>query len=108
MLEIPLTNIPNQELSIDLNDQDCTIQVRQIGAYLYLTLWVNQSLIIENAICMPTQRILQGMIRGFTGNFVLFDFSTGWANQGLPNYEELGTRFKLTYLTESELSEYGL
>ena len=67
-VEVPLIATPNQELAIELNEQDCTIQVRQLGDYLYLTLWVDSTLIVENAICMPIEPIVQGSVSGFTGN----------------------------------------
>ena len=31
MTEVPLVATPNQELAIELEEQDCTIQVRQLG-----------------------------------------------------------------------------
>lgn len=106
MVEVPLIATPNQELSIELEEQDCTIQVRQLGNYTYLTLWVDSTLIVENAICMPGVAILQGYIQGFNGNFVLVDGSDP-NNQQLSDYTELGSRFLLLYLTEEEINEYS-
>ena len=106
MTEVPLIATPNQELAIELEEQDCTIQVRQLGKYTYLTLWVDSTLIIENAICMPGVAILQGYIQGFSGNFVLVD-SSDPENQQLSDYTELGSRFLLLYLTEAEVHEYS-
>ena len=105
MTEVPLIATPNQELAIELEGQDCTIQVRQLGNYTYLTLWVDSTLIVENAICMPGVAILQGYIQGFKGNFVLVD-SSDPNNQQLSDYTELGSRFLLLYLTEAEVHEY--
>ena len=104
MTEVPLIATPNQELAIELEEQDCTIQVRQLGNYTYLTLWVDSTLIVENAICMPGVAILQGYIKGFNGNFVLVD-SSDPNNQQLSDYRELGSRFILLYLTEAEVNE---
>lgn len=106
MTEVPLIATPNQELAIELEEQDCTIQVRQLGNYTYLTLWVDSTLIVENAICMPGVAILQGYVHGFRGNFVLVD-SSDPNNQQLSNYTELGSRFLLLYLTEEEINEYS-
>lgn len=106
MTEVPLIATPNQELAIELEEQDCTIQVRQLGNYTYLTLWVDSTLIVENAICMPGVAILQGYIQGFKGNFVLADKSDP-NNQQLSDYTELGSRFLLLYLTEAEVHEYS-
>jgi hypothetical protein len=106
MTEVPLIATPNQELAIELEEQDCTIQVRQLGNYTYLTLWVDSTLIVENAICMPGVAILQGYVHGFRGNFVLVD-SSDPNNQQLSNYTELGSRFLLLYLTDEEINEYS-
>ena len=106
MVEVPLIATPNQELSIELEEQDCTIQVRQLGNYTYLTLWLDSDLIIENAICMPGVAILQGYIQGFKGNLVLVD-SSDPNNQQLSDYTELGSRFLLLYLAEGEINEYS-
>ena len=106
MIEVPLIATPNQELAIELEEQDCTIQVRQLGNYTYLTLWVDSTLIVENAICMPGVAILQGYIQGFKGNLVLVDSSDS-NNQQLSDYTELGSRFLLLYLTEAEVHEYS-
>lgn len=106
MTEVPLIATPNQELAIELEEQDCTIQVRQLGNYTYLTLWVDSTLIVENAICMSGVAILQGYVHGFRGNFVLVD-SSDPNNQQLSNYTELGSRFILLYLTDEEINEYS-
>ena len=106
MIEVPLSALPNQEVSIELNEQDCTIQVRQLGKYTYLTLWRGSTLIIENAICMPGIAILQGYIQNFEGNFVLVHSSDN-NNQQLSDYRELGSRFLLLYVTQEEIDEYS-
>lgn len=104
MTEVPLIATPNQELAIELEEQDCTIQVRQLGLYTFLSLWLDSDLIAENAICMPGVAILQGYIPKFKGNFVLVD-SSDPEKQQLSDYRELGSRFILLYLTEAEVNE---
>ena len=104
MTEVPLIATPNQELAIELEEQDCTIQVRQLGSYTFLSLWLDSDLIAENAICMPGVAILQGYIPKCKGNFVLVD-SSDPEKQQLSDYRELGSRFILLYLTEAEVNE---
>ena len=104
MIEVPLTATPNQEVSVELDEQDCTIQVRQLGSYTFLSLWLDSDLIAENAICMPGVAILQGYVPKFKGNFVLVD-SSDPEKQQLSDYRELGSRFILLYLTEAEVNE---
>ena len=105
-VEVPLIATPNQELAIELNEQDCTIQVRQLGDYIFLTLWVDSTLIVENAICMPLIPIVQGSVSGFTGNLLMVDTSADVTHQELPDYTELGDRFRLAYLTDEEAEQY--
>ena len=105
-VEVPLVATPNQELAIELEDQDCTIQVRQIGDYIYLTLWVDADLIVENAICIPVTPIIQGSVRNFTGNLMMIDTSADINTQNMPDYNQLGERYKLVYLTDEEIKEY--
>lgn len=104
MIEVPLTATPNQEVSIELDEQDCTIQVRQLGLYTFLSLWLDSDLIAENEICMPGVAVLQGYIPKFKGNFVLVD-SSDPEKQQRSDYRELGSRFILLYLTEAEVNE---
>lgn len=106
MIEVPLTATPNQELAIELEGQDCTIQIRQLGEYLYMTLWLDSTLIRDSAICMPMVAIIQGSVANFKGNFVIVDSTSDTLQQGDPSYEELGERFKLLYLTDDEVAEY--
>lgn len=107
MLAVPLINQPNQELNIVLNDQNCTIQVRQLGSYVYLTLWLDDTLIRESAICMIGQFIIQGVKTAFNGNFVFVDSTSPANHQSQPDYKEFSNRFKLLYLTDEEVTKIG-
>ena len=104
MVEIPLLQIPNQELNIELNEQSCTLQIRQMGDYVYLSLTVDQTVIRNNAICMVGMPILYGCEDKFNGNFYLVDASAPADLQEQPNYEEFSDRFKLLYLTADEVA----
>ena len=42
MLRIPLQTLPNQEFSIVLDGQNCVINLRQMGGFLYLTLTADE------------------------------------------------------------------
>ncbi len=107
MVEVPLINQPNQEFNIVLDDQNCTIQVRQLGSYVYFSLWLDDTLIRQNAICMIGQFILQGVKTAFNGNFVFVDTTAPSDNQSQPDYNEFENRYKLYYLTDSEVEEIG-
>jgi hypothetical protein len=108
MIEIPLIQNPNQELEIELNEQSCTITIRQLGDYVYMTLWLDSTLIEENAICMPLQLILQSSnAKQFNGNFTFVDTTSDSDHQSNPNYTDFDTRFKLVYLTADEVASYA-
>jgi hypothetical protein len=104
MIEVPLAKTPNQEFEIELEGQACTITVRQLNDYVYLSSWLDSTLIVENAICMPLELILQGSkAHQFNGNFLFYDVTAPQDLQDNPDYEEFSDRFKLLYLTDSEI-----
>lgn len=105
MIELNLIQTPNQEFSVMLNDQPCTIQLRQLGDYLYLSLTVEQQIIVQSAICMIGMLILQNRHKGFNGNFVLIDSISPPDHQEQANWQELDSRFKLFYLTDLEVED---
>ena len=51
MLRIPLQTLPNQEFSIVLDGQNCVINLRQMGGFLYLTLTADEVKICDAHIC---------------------------------------------------------
>lgn len=104
MVEIPLIAYPNQELLITLDGQNCTITVYQRDDYVYLDLIVGQETIVKGAICMPLTRVVQKPAN-FKGQLYLWDSTSPNTSQGLASYDEFGTRFKLVYMTEEELSD---
>ena len=53
MLELPLIANPNQEFYCVLDGQECTIQLRQIGDDFYFSLWLDDTAIVQNVICLP-------------------------------------------------------
>lgn len=104
MQSISLLAIPNQELNALLGDQECTIQVRQIGERLYLSLWVDDTAIAQNAIILPRVPVLPGGAAGFEGNFLMVDTQSKWEAQGIPDWEGLGERYMLYYVTAEDFS----
>ncbi len=102
MLEIPLINFPNQELLITLDSQNCTISIYQRDDYTFLDLIVGQEAIVQGAICMPLTSIIQKPAN-FKGQLFLWDSSSPDTAQALARYQDLGTRFKLMYVSEDEI-----
>ncbi len=107
MVQIPLIAIANQEFQIILEEQECTIHLYQLGDYFYLDLYVGDDTIIEGAIVQPRCGIIPSPTN-FKGQLYIVDEQNTPAQPDLPNLEELGTRFNLYYLTEDEVSDFGL
>lgn len=105
MLELPLINTPNQEFNAVLDDQNCTIQLRFLDNIPYFSLWVDDELIVQNVICLPRQKILLYDNINFNGNFFIVDLTSPADQQSKAYYEQLENRFKLIYVTESEITE---
>lgn len=104
MLEIPLISVNNQELNIILNDQNCTLAVYQIEKNTYLDLIVNGKVLRKGALCIPKAPILLKPC-DFVGQFYVVDTEGTPQAQDVPNYKQLGIRFKLFYLNEKEEKE---
>lgn len=105
MIEIPLSQDPNQELQIILDKQNCTIQVFQRAGHVYLSLKVGNTTIQNGALCIPKTGIIAQPQADFKGQFRIIDSQSQPFNQSDPEYKEFGTRFKLFYLSEEEESE---
>ena len=85
-----------------LDDQACTIQLRFLGTRCYLWLTVGPEAVRSGALVLPGVPIIQGMAP-FSGNLYLADVLSPADAPRDPSYEELGTRFKLYYLTAAEM-----
>lgn len=110
MQEIPLSAVPNQQVTVTLADQVCLIHVYQKGndppfIGLFVDLYVNDSLIIGGVFCENKNRIVRSSYLGFAGDLVFVD-REGSNN---PDYRGLGPagRYRLVYITEAELDGGG-
>lgn len=91
---IPLQAVPAQTLSVLLAAQNCQISVFQKGSRVYMTLSVNNTLILSTVICRNRVKIVRYAYLGFIGDLVFID-KQGDAD---PDYTGFNTRFKLVYL----------
>lgn len=106
MIELSLIQNVNQEFNAILDEQECTLQLRQIGDNFYFSLWLDSDAIVQNVICLPQVPILLNVpSEKFKGNFLLVDTTSPFDNQSKANYKELGDRFKLYYITADEIAE---
>lgn len=102
MLKIPLEACQNQSFMVTLNDQDCAVALYQRKSRLYLDLSVDNAVVRRGAVCLPRKGIL-GDIRGFSGELYMADQRTHPDKQQPPQWEGLGTRWKLYYLSPEEV-----
>lgn len=101
VLEVPLIALPNQQLNVTLDGQNCTIAVYQRDESLYLDLYVGQTCIRTGAICIPTAPIITGST-AFKGQLYIVDTLSQPDAQSNPVYTGLGDKFKLIYLTQEQ------
>lgn len=103
-IQIPLSAIPNQEMMIVLDKQQCIINVYQRGDNMYLDLTSDNNVIEQGCIIIPKTPLLKDNSL-FKGQFRLMDSKSKPTSQSMPNYKELGERFFLYFITESEEKE---
>lgn len=97
-VQIELQAIPNQTASVLLNDQECEIQVRQMGNRLFMSLSVDDDVIFKNVLCPIAAPINGAEVLGFSG--VLFFLDTKGKDD--PQWEELGSRWLLFYASPDD------
>lgn len=99
MQQIPLTDVPLQRLSVTLDGQACSIEVRQNGQHLYLSLWNEDQMILGARVCRDRTLMLTGAhYRGFSGDLMWVDNSAF----DDPQWWGLSGRWSLIYLSPSE------
>lgn len=102
---IPLRPLPAQTVTVNLNNQACTITVSQKSTGMFIDLYVDDSLIIGGVICQNENVIVRDAYLGFSGDLAFVDMqSLGNLLVGAdPVYTGLGTQFLLYYFLPSEL-----
>lgn len=98
ILEIPTTANPNRTIKIILNEQECTLTLRQKGEHLYLDLTVDDTAVCRGAVCLNLVPIVQVAQNTFSGNLVFVDNESDTA----PNYDGLNSRYFLVYYSDDE------
>ena len=122
MLQVPLSAVPSQTLSIVLAGQSCQIAVYQkqpvtdeygVAAGLFFDLSVGGVPIINAARCLDRTPILQDrQYLGFVGEFMFLDTLATQGgpptfNGAPPYYLGLGSQFVLLYLEAADLAAAG-
>lgn len=98
-LQVPLSAIPSQSVSIVLALQNCVINVYQKSTGLYFDLTVNNAVVTVGRICRDADLLLDESYQGVIGNFCFIDTQ---GNED-PIYTGLGARWILVYLEAADL-----
>jgi len=122
MLQIPLSAVPSQTLSIVLDGQSCQIAVYQkqpivdeygVAAGLFFDLLVGGVPIINTVRCLDrTRLLLDRQYLGVVGDFIFLDTTATEGgpptfNGAPPYYTGLGSQFVLLYLEAADLTLAG-
>lgn len=99
MQQIPLSSVPTQRLAVTLYGQACSIETRQNGLHLYLSLWMGDNMILGARVCRDRSLMLTGAhYRGFAGDLMWVD-NAGFDD---PQWYGLADRWSLVYLDPTE------
>lgn len=92
-LIIPLRAVPSQMLSVQLQSQNCNLNVYQRTTGLFVDLGINGTLIIGGVRALDRVKIVREDYRGFVGDLAF------WDSQGVqePDWTGLNTRYFLGY-----------
>lgn len=98
MENIPLQAIPNQQMTIVLDENRWDLTIKTTGDTLSCTVMRNSALILSNARIVAGMRIIPSIYQEY-GNFALVTL-----NEELPQYERLGISQFLIYQSQAELA----
>lgn len=101
MIEIPLQKVPNQELQIILNGQNCALHVYWRFGKLYCDLMVNNEQVFTGCMIQDCQLINQSPSLLFSGGLIMVDT----LGDATPCWDELDSRWVLVYLTNEEIND---
>jgi hypothetical protein len=92
-LFIPIGAVPSQSFTIQLNNQNCTINLKQKNTGLYFDLFIDENPIVQSMLCLNLVGLVREAYLGFVGQLAF------WDTQGTsdPYYDGLGSRYQLVY-----------
>ena len=88
ILEIPLQQVPNQTLSVTINNDSYDLELNTRLDQLYMSIIKNNTPVVYNRICQNRNEIKEGFV------FVDMDASDD------PTYSQFNDRFKLVWTDE--------
>lgn len=100
MKEIEVSQTPSQNFSVNVNDFNFDITLRDIGGELIVDISVNGNVLANGVAVLPNQPILPYPHLSKYGNFVLLTESEAY-----PTWETVGENSTLYYISPEELEE---
>lgn len=91
---IPIEQIPNQTLWIDLNNQSCEIHIYERYGYTFMDITVDDEVVIQGQLCLNNTDIIQYNHLKFNGQLKFVD--TQGNND--PYYTGFNERYALVYV----------
>lgn len=99
MILIPLSQVPNQTLDVQLNGKTFTLTIHQGATSTLMDVSVNGVAVASSARIVTRQLVLFSAQETLNGNFFLDILD----NESLPDYTQFGKSQFLYYLSPSEL-----
>lgn len=99
MLNVPIQAATSQTLNVRVGGQQCNLKIYELSTGLYMDVAVDNVPVCTGVLCHNLNKIVRLQYLGFIGDFA-FDDTQGVTD---PVAAELGTRYRLLYLSESEL-----
>lgn len=96
---IPLRAVASQAVTVQLDGQNCQINVFQRRYGLFVDLYVDNVLIIAGVLALNLNKIVRSAYLGFSGDLAFVD-TQGSSD---PTFDGFGARYLLTYWTAAEL-----
>ena len=85
-----------------LDGQNCVLELRQMGSFLYLTLTADETKICDSHVCQSGEPIPVWNTPTFSGRLVFQDDN---GKLKAPQYDGLSDRYTLYYVTAEEWQE---
>lgn len=99
MLQIPISAVPSQALTVLLGGQLCRINLYQKSTGVFLDLLANNAPIVTAALCLDRARVVRHKYLGFLGDLAMVDTK----GKSDPDYSGFGSRYMLVYLDPTDL-----
>lgn len=98
---IPLDPIPNQSLSIRLDDHRYILTVKEVGGMMAVSILRDNETLIDGARAVAGFPLLPyAYLARDMGNFIFTHTDPG----AIPYYEDFGTKCQLVYSTADEIA----